>query len=371
MEANIFLGIALHAIGGLAAATCFVPQKGTKKWSYQSFWLLMCISSWLVMPLIVAYLTVPELAAVISETPMAVKVKMTVLGAAYGFGGMAFAMAIRHIGFSLTYAIAIGISAVLGTLLPAIENGTLLQDISREGGGIVYSGLAVAMLGVIICARAGIYKERSLSAANPDDAQSFNIKKGLVLVVVAGVLSAIFGYALAAGAPMDAIAAKYGAGKTFMGFEASVFQGNAKFIFAMGGAFVTNIIWWGVVHTKEKTWGEYLNLTGKVTNLPKHYLMAIFAGILWYCQFLFYGIGHVRMGDFQFISWGIHMAMLVFFSFGIGFILREWKGVCGKTTKTLFAGLFVLLASFALITYGSFAGQSANTENTQRAKSGH
>ena len=96
MEANIFLGIALHAIGGLAAATCFVPQKGTKKWSYQSFWLLMCISSWLVMPLIVAYLTVPELAAVISETPMAVKVKMTVLGAAYGFGEMAFAMAIRH-----------------------------------------------------------------------------------------------------------------------------------------------------------------------------------------------------------------------------------------------------------------------------------
>ena len=66
------------------------------------------------------------------------------------------------------------------------------------------------------------------------------------------------------------------------------------------------------------------------------------------------------MGEFQFISWGIHMAMLVFFSFGIGIILKEWKGTSAETLKTLSFGLLVLIGSFGLITYGSTLGQESS-----------
>ena len=58
--------------------------------------------------------------------------------------------------------------------------------------------------------------------------------------------------------------------------------------------------------------------------LSFYYLMGIIAGVLWFAQFLVYEQGHARMGNFGFISWGIHMAMLVFFSFGVGLIFREW-----------------------------------------------
>ena len=34
-------------------------------------------------------------------------------------------------------------------------------------------------------------------------------------------------------------------------------------------------------------------------------------GTLWYGQFFFYNLGHVRMGDYEFTSWAIHMIMLV------------------------------------------------------------
>ena len=155
MEPNIFLGILLHAIGGIAAATCFVPQKGTTRWSYQSFWLMMVFFAWLVMPIGVAWLTVPDLWQVIQGTDAMLLLSVTAIGAAYGFGGMAFGMAIRHIGFSLTYAVAIGISAVLGTVIPELIAGTLMQSLAKPGGSLLTAGFLTAMAGIFFCGLAG------------------------------------------------------------------------------------------------------------------------------------------------------------------------------------------------------------------------
>lgn len=362
METNVFLGITLHALGGIAASTCFVPQKGTQRWPYQNFWLLMCLLSWIVMPVAVAYFTVPELGAVISETPPQTMINVTLLGAAYGFGGMAFGLAIRHIGFSLTYSIAIGISAVLGTVIPGIIHGNLIEGFSKAGGGIVLTGFVISLLGVALCGFAGALKEKELAGSD----SGFNLKKGLSLVLLAGVLSAVFGVSLSQGAPIDKIAEAHGA---------KHFQGNAKFIFAMGGAFITNLIWWSFVHFKNKTWKKYVTLPPSKTksgSLTSHYFFAILAGVLWYLQFFFYGLGHVRMGDYQFISWGVHMAMLIFFSFGIGLILKEWKELSSKTISALFFGLLILLTSFGLITYGSYIGeQSAKTSDSSNSQYDH
>ena len=55
------------------------------------------------------------------------------LGAAYGIGGTAFGISIRYIGFSLTYAIAVGLSSVLGTLIPPLVRGTLVETLSQPG----------------------------------------------------------------------------------------------------------------------------------------------------------------------------------------------------------------------------------------------
>ena len=49
--------------------------------------------------------------------------------------------------------------------------------------------------------------------------------------------------------------------------------------------------------------------------------------------FFFYGLGHVRMGNFMFASWVIHMSMLIFFSYLVGLIMKEWKGVSKKTKR--------------------------------------
>lgn len=345
---NVFMGISLHAIGGIAAATCFLPQRYAPKWQYQTYWLLFCFFAWVVAPITVAAITIPNLMQVIEHSPTNAIIKATIYGAIYGFGGMAFGVAIKFIGFSLTYSIAIGISAVVGTVIPAAIAGTLIEGFSSQAGLIVLTGFICSLLGVAICGKAGLLKDKEGNKNN----KNTDMNRGLVLASIAGVLSGVFGLALSAGEEISQTAAHFGS---------TNFKGYATYIFAMGGAFITNLIWWGTVHFKERTWKEYLGKTTQkeTTNksmLPRYYFIALLSGILWYGQFFFYGLGHIRMGDFEFISWGIHMAMLIFFSFGVGFLLKEWQGLNRNTLNTLYLGLSILLLSFIFISYGSWLG---------------
>jgi L-rhamnose-H+ transport protein len=349
---NVFSGIGLHAIGGIAAASCYVPQRGTSGWSYQSYWLLFCVSGWLVTPVVVALLTIPDLFQILSESPIEAILATTSLGAIYGFGGMAFALGIQYIGFSLTYAVAIGISAVLGTVFPALLAGNLIASFQKPGGGTVLAGFAISIIGVALCGLAGVRKERELVTTRRDVSGAFNIRKGLALVILAGVLSAVFGLSLSAGDPLDRLAVQHGV---------TNFQSHVKYIFAMGGACLTNLIWWGIVHARQGTFREYVKLPPDSRDrgrLAANYCFGILSGLLWYGQFFFYGLGHVRMGSFGFMSWGIHMTMLVFFSFAIGYVFNEWHNFSRRTTRTLYCGLITLLVSFAIITYGSWVGTS-------------
>lgn len=359
MDTLIFAGIALHSLGGICAATCYVSHKGAPKWSWQTYWIIVCLTAWFLMPLLVSSLTVPNLMQVLRESPPDVVVKVMLYGAVYGFGGMAFAVSIRHIGFSLTYAIAIGISAVFGTVVPAVMSGTLVQNFQKPGGLAVLAGFIVSVVGVAICGRAGFMKEGELvdrRAAGDSDTPAFNMKTGLSLVLLAGVLSGVFGVGLAAGADIDLIAAAHGAKEGFAGYP--------KYVFLTGGTLITNLIWWGIVVVRRKTFHEFLRHEDGAGKLAFYYLMGIIAGILWFGQFIFYEQGHARMGSFKFISWGIHMAMLIFFSFGVGLVFKEWSNCTRKTRNVLLTGLLILIASFGLITYGSYIGEQKTQTNS-------
>src|SRR5688572_27033483 len=124
-EPNPLLGTALHAIGAGSAALCYAPQRYLHRWSWQTYWLAQAAGCWLVLPWVFAWFTIPELGAVLREAPGDAMLKSYLLGALYGIGGIAFGVAIRHIGYSLTYALAISISCVLGTLIPPLLAGKL------------------------------------------------------------------------------------------------------------------------------------------------------------------------------------------------------------------------------------------------------
>ncbi len=347
------MGTGLHALGGMSASTCYLPYQKIKGWSWGSYWLLQATFAWLIFPLVIGYITVPDLFSVFAQSPRSAIFWAFGLGIIYGFGGMAFGLAIKEIGYSLTYTIAIGISAVLGTVVPLLVDGMLVAHFSKSGGAIMLIGMLISLLGVALCGVAGYRKEREIKIDAGDGSQVqtvpyFNMKRGLALTIFAGTLSAIFGISLAFGEPVAVVAAEYGAGH---------FNGNANLILSTGGAFVTNFIWFLVLGVRNKTIKELIDV--QPLNLPtwwRNVGLSVLTGGLWYFQFFFYGLGHVRMGAFMFASWVIHMSMLIFFSYVVGIIMKEWKLVSRRTYLTLVLALVVLVLSFIIMTYGNVMG---------------
>ena len=109
ITANPILGTMLHAVGATSAAVCYTPQKQVKGWSWQTYWMTQALFCWLLLPIIGAMLTIPELWQVLQEAPTNAMWHSFLLGAAYGIGGTAFGIAIRYVGFSLTYALAVAL----------------------------------------------------------------------------------------------------------------------------------------------------------------------------------------------------------------------------------------------------------------------
>ncbi len=112
------------------------------------------------------------------------------------------------------------------------------------------------------------------------------------------------------------------------------------------------------LHAREKTFGQYASSGGR--GLSVNYLMSLLTGMLWYGQFFFYGLGHVRMGNYKFTSWAIHMIMLVLLSSVTGLIMKEWKNCSNKTIAMLVTALTVLVIAILLLTYGNYLGESQN-----------
>ncbi len=346
---NPIIGTGIHAIGGISASTCYMPYEKINSWSWGVFWLVQATFAWFIMPLVIGYFTIPDLFAVLSESPSSAFWSALLLGAAYGFGGLAFGLSIRSIGYSLTYTISIGISAVLGTIGPLLINGGLVHQFTKPGGGVVLVGMIISIIGVALCGKAGFMKEKDIALAAGEGKLHFNMRKGLALAVFAGALSAVWGISLELGQPISDVAANHGAGH---------FEGNAKLIASSMGCLITNLTWFTVATIRDKSIKQLFNIKGiGAKQYFVNFGLSALAGSLWYMQFFFYGLGHVKMGSFQFASWVLHMSMLIFFSYVIGVIMKEWRGVKRETYLSLILALTILVISFIIMSYGSYIGE--------------
>jgi len=353
VQANPFLGVGLHAIGAFSAASCYTPQKQTKLWAWEVYWISQATCAWLILPILFAFLTIPSYLDVLRDCPVEAMRNSFLLGVLYGVGGLSFGLGIRYIGFSLNYAIAIGISAGLGTLLPLIWNPNegfvweIVDKFRDTPGQIILVGIVVSLSGIALCGWAGVLRERSAGSAP----SAFSFKRGVPLAIMAGVLSAVFNFALIAGQPIEEAARRAGASE--------LLKMNAIYPFSNGGAWVTSFLWCLVLIRRNGTKSQFVRLPANgAASLPFYYLMALLSGAFWYFQFFFYGMGHAHMGKvYGFTSWALHMAMLILFSNFYGYLFREWEGTTTIPKKVLHAGMLIIVLATLIITYGNYLGQ--------------
>src|SRR5271155_133211 len=123
MDANPPVGVLLHAIGGLAAAGFYIPYKAVKNLAWEVFWIIGGVFSWLIAPWVFALWLVPQTPDVLRHSPPDAIFWTVIFGVIWGVGGLTFGLTMRYLGIALGYAIALGLCAACGTLIPPIFQG--------------------------------------------------------------------------------------------------------------------------------------------------------------------------------------------------------------------------------------------------------
>jgi L-rhamnose-H+ transport protein len=143
----VALGVFLHALGGFAAGSFYIPFKKVRNWAWESYWLAGGFFSWIIVPLVVALLTVPGLFSILGEAPVKSILLCYLFGLLWGIGGLTFGLSMRYLGMSLGYAIALGFCAAFGTIIPPVFHGQL-GDLLCASGRTMLAGGVVCLVGI-------------------------------------------------------------------------------------------------------------------------------------------------------------------------------------------------------------------------------
>jgi L-rhamnose-H+ transport protein len=341
---NPIVGILLISLGSLGAASFYVPFKKVKVWAWESYWLSQGVAAWLIAPILFAFVFVPkgELIPIIKEAPMNAKLMAMFFGALWGFGGLTFGLSIRYLGIALGQSIALGLCAAFGTLIPPIISGDNL--FSSTAGILTIVGVSITVAGIAIIGYAGALKGKEMSEEEKKAAvKEFALKKGILIAIFAGVMSACFNFGFQSAKPIEDVALAHGTNP--------LFQKNPSLIFILLGGFITNLIYCGYLNIKNKTYKDYYTVSGSI--LLNNIFFTFLAGLLWFLQFHFFGMGSSKLPPTMAVfGWSILMALNIAISNIWGIFLNEWKGVQKKTIIVLIAGILVLILSTFVVKLG-------------------
>jgi L-rhamnose-H+ transport protein len=346
---EIALGVFYHFIGGFASGSFYLPFKRVRDWSWESYWIVGGLFSWLIIPWVAARLTVPGYAEIITATPFATLFWTYVMGLLWGVGGLTFGLSMRYLGLSLGMSVALGFCSAFGALIPpiyrdlvAVDGETFTAMLHTRGGELVLVGVLVCLAGIAICGRAGMLKERELSGDEKKASiQEFNLGLGLIVATISGILSACFNFGIEAGHPMALMAVERGVNP--------LFQNNVIFVVLLWGGLTTNLAWCMALNFRNRSFGDYANRRAPLAN---NYLFSALAGTIWFLQFFFYGMGASKLSNGA-SSWILHMAFIIVIANLWGITLKEWRGVTRRTFAVVCAGIGVILVSVFLVGYGN------------------
>ena len=399
MMPNPALGVVLHWLGGLASASFYVPYRWVRRWSWETFWLAGGIFSWIIAPWLLAWLNTRDLLTVLSRTPASTLFWVAFFGLLWGVGGLTYGLTMRYLGLSLGMAVVLGLCAAFGTLTPPILHGVFIsQVLGTLSGRIILLGVFVCLVGIAVAGLAGLSKERAMSSEQQKAIiQEFDLRKGIAVATLSGIMSACFALGLSWGDPIRNLTLARG--------TAPIWQGLAVLPVLLAGGFLTNFVWCFILHVRNKSGHEYFSryaqqkvkarqdettvetaLDAASREMVEHssgwqesrgkrsvavingqaveesdrvpmlanYLLCALAGTTWYFQFFFYTMGESQMGRYKFSSWTLHMASIIIFGSLWGVGLKEWKGAGARAGWLLALAVMLLVGSTVIVGYGNY-----------------
>ena len=317
-------------VAGAFSGSALLPLKFIKGWRFEATWLLYALLAYLVAPWIVGLVSVPHLA----EIYVSVGARTCAITALFGFGwGIAVVLngiAVTSVGLALATAILMGSSIAIGSLGPLLLRQP--ERLSTPQGLSIMGFDAVMLIAVGLCAWGGELRGRNAGESSPSRRVT---TRGILLCLVAGILSTSINLALTYGAPIASEAARTGVDP--------INSPNAIWSLAVGAGALPSVIW----------------CVGRLAQLRGHRpfgggqgarnvaLCILMAG-LWYSGTLAYGAGTSQLGALgTTLGWPVYMSAIIVSSTVWGWLAGEWTGAP-------YAARFYLCAGVALQVFTIF-----------------
>ena len=328
------LGILLAVGAGLMVGNCMLPLNYLRRWRWENAWIIFTLVALVLTPWTLAFLRVPNLLSVYSHVNSASFMIPFLFGAGWGVAQVLFGLAVIRAGMALSFAITIGLSAALGSLVPILLRHP--QALVTGRGLVLLLGQVLMVTGVIVCCWAGRRREREQKAeASP----TRSYVAGVSLAALAGLLAPMLNYALA-----------FGDNLIVEAIRQNTLRADAPYAvwpIALAGGAVPNILYPLWLLRRNKTWANFLPVWPEIT-------LGMIMGLLWMGSVAIYGMATTLLGVLgASIGWSIYQICIIVMANVSGWIAGEWKGVSQYSKLILWSGLLLLGTATVAITYGN------------------
>jgi L-rhamnose-H+ transport protein len=336
MASGALTGTLLAVLGGVIHGSFALPMKGLqKRWAWENIWLVYSVVGLICLPLLLALATVPSLGAVYSGTPLSLLLLVAVYGAGWGIGGTLFGLGISRIGMALGFAIILGMTSCLGSLIPMMVLHP--AELNTPNGHVLLMGLAVVLVGIVICARAGALRDRDRKAVSATGAKGA-FAAGFLICIASGILSPMLNIGFSFGEPIQKAALAHGA---VLGMDA-----NSIWVPGLAGGFLINAGYSIYLLCKNKTWRLFT--AGGTT--PWHWIGSALMGTLWFGGMSIYGIGTAMMGPLgKVVGWPVFMSVVIVTANVNGLLSGEWKGAKRSSLALAWGGIALLVLAIIVV----------------------
>lgn len=331
MGYSVLLGVSLVMIAGFMSGCCMLPAKFVRSWKWENVWLVFSILSLVVIPWSLALAFVGRLFETyraLSAHQLAVPM---LLGAGWGIAQILFGVSVKRLGLGIAYAIIVGLSAVLGTVVPFfVQQRALAKEHTLE---LIICGVLIMATGIALTAWGGQINERAAAPVRNPVHRSYPL--AIFLAVLCGLMAPMLNYSFAFGQDIARVAVAFG--------NQPVRAAYAVWPVGLAGGLVPNLFYSAWLLVKNHTWSLF-------RSNPPDFFRSSLMGVLWMGAFAIYGMSATFLGALgTSVGWGLLQIFMIMTAILAGVFTGEWRYASRSAKLLLSMGIAGLTIATVLL----------------------
>ncbi len=326
------------------SGTCALPMKYATRWRWENVWLLHNGLSLVLLPVIIIVSAgSPSAWGTYRHVSPAYLAIVVLIGVGWGVGASLCGLAYNMLGIGLGMSIVLGLAAISGSILPLVVR--FPSHLFTSQAGFLYWSLCLMVLGLALTCRAGALRQRGKQAVEgPSSAEIENfgkadVRKGIPVAIVAGVLSGLFNVGLVFADEIRLRSLDLGVGRL-----AAV---NLAWLPVTVAGFLVILSHCSVLLSLGRSWHRY-------TSDASHWLLVALMGGLYAGSISLYGQGTAWAGELgPVLGFPAYMSTMILTGNIAGIATGEWRGSSTLAYLHLTAGLAGLLSAAAIASHAA------------------